>query len=65
MNDREFLIWLHERLTNVHNESPYIDYMHKFRAVISSIPADQYSPNDGRGGNTLEDLLKKLDQKEL
>ena len=45
MNDRDFLCWLHDRLTYVHDERPYMDYMHKLRAIILATPKDQYTPN--------------------
>lgn len=61
MKDREFLTWLHARLTNVHGESPTTDYMHKLRAIIKSTPADKVSPNMGTG-NSLEDLQRLLDK---
>jgi len=60
MNDREFLIWIHERLEYVHKESPFKDYMHKLRAVITSIPKNQETPNDGRGLNGTDELLKSF-----
>ena len=34
MTDREFLIWLPERLVNVNNVDQRTDYMHKLRAII-------------------------------
>jgi len=60
LTDREFLIWIHERLVNQYGESPYMDYMHKLRAIIITIPADQVTPQDGRGGNDINDLRKRL-----
>jgi len=51
MNDRDFLIWLHDRLADVHGEDPRVDYMHKLRAIIADVPADRVMPNDGRGGS--------------
>ena len=60
MSDRDFLIWLHERLTEVHRESPLVDYMHRLRAVIKSIPADQRTPVCGTSNN-LQDLIKELE----
>lgn len=45
MKDRDFLIWLHERLHTMHGESNFVDYMHKFRAIIKTIPPDQETPN--------------------
>lgn len=55
MNDREFLMWLHERLERVHGERPTVDYMHKLRAIIKATPAEQLTPNRGTG-NSLEEL---------
>lgn len=47
MNDLKFMIWIHHRLTDVHKENPSVDYMHKLRAVINSIPRNQISKNMG------------------
>ncbi len=60
MKDREFLIWLHARLQFAHGESAIVDYMHRLRAIIASMPADQETPNDGRSKNSLTDLLLAL-----
>jgi len=60
MSDRDFLIWLHNRMEHVHGETPIVDYMHKLRAMIASTPLDQATPNDGRGQNSMQDLLKML-----
>ncbi len=38
MTDREFLCSIHERLTTLHYTSPLLDFMHRFRAIISKIP---------------------------
>ena len=57
MKDRDFLIWLHERLEHVHGEIPIIDYMHKLRAIISDYSQNKTTPNDGRGKNSLKDLI--------
>ena len=57
MNDLEFMIWIHHRLTEVYGENPNVDYMHKLRAVIGSIPVDQVSPN--MGNLTITDLEVK------
>lgn len=45
MNDKEFLIWLHYRLTEVHGEKPNFDYMWKLRSIINSMSDDQLTPN--------------------
>lgn len=59
MNDRDFLIWIHERLEHVHGESPIVDYMHKLRAIIKATPANQRTPNMATG-NKLADILPAL-----
>lgn len=41
MRDKEFLKWMYQRLAYVHKENPLYDYMHKFRAIIETIPEDQ------------------------
>jgi hypothetical protein len=62
MTDREFLMWLHNRLTNVHGESSLKDYMHMLRNIITSIPENQQTPIDGRGGNDLKELRERLEK---
>lgn len=47
MKDREFLIWIHSRLEKVHGENRDVDYMHKLRAVIGAIPAEQETTSGG------------------
>jgi hypothetical protein len=69
MKDKYFLLWLHERLLKVHGESPYVDYMHKLRAIIQATPEDQETPNVSSSTNPLEystyvgstDILLKLE----
>jgi hypothetical protein len=56
MKDRDYLMWLHERLEHVHDESPLVDYMHKLRCIIAATPPDRETPNDGRGQNSLDKL---------
>jgi hypothetical protein len=55
MKDREFLVWLHERLTEVHKENPLVDYMHKLRAIIKSMNPECVTPNID-SGNRLSDI---------
>ena len=43
MTDREFLIWLHQRLAREHGESAYVDYMHFLRDIIGGTPNDRCS----------------------
>lgn len=45
MYDKEFLIWLHQRLYHLHGDNPNADFMGKLRSIIKSIPGDQLTPN--------------------
>ena len=60
MKDRDFLCWVHERLEYVHGDHHLVDFMHKLRAIISTIPENQETPNIGQGKNSLEELKKSL-----
>lgn len=60
MKDRDFLIWIHERLEHVHKEKPLVDYMHKLRCIIKDYPSEIYTPNDGRGTNSMKELQEIL-----
>lgn len=46
MTDLEFMIWIHHRLTEVYGEDQNVDYMHKLRAVINTIPPNQVTKNN-------------------
>lgn len=59
MKDQEFLMWLHERLTEVHGESPCVDCMHKLRAIIKATNPGKLTPNMATANN-LEDLKKDM-----
>ena len=37
LTDREFLLWIHDRLQYVHKENPNVDYMHRLRAIIDDM----------------------------
>ena len=66
MKDREFLMWLHARLTEVHKEHECYDYMHKLRSIICSIPPQQDTPAmSGFCMNSLNDLKKWLETGEV
>lgn len=47
MDNREFLIWIYDRLVHVHNESVNIDYMCKLRSIIENYPDNKMTPNTG------------------
>ena len=51
MKDKVFLIWLHERLVEVHKENPSTDYMHKLRSIIEATPEGKETPNHVTGKN--------------
>jgi len=43
--DAGFLQWVHDRMRFVHGENENVDYMHKLRAIIASVPDDRKTPN--------------------
>ena len=43
--DAGFLQWLHDRMCFVHGENVNVDYMHKLRAIIASVPSGRDTPN--------------------
>ena len=59
VKDREFLIWLHERLEHVHGENPLIDYMHRLRKLIWSISPDK-DISQWKDTNSLQELKNLL-----
>lgn len=62
MKDREFLMWLHERLEHVHGENDLLDYMHRLRAIIRATPEEQETMFCG-SCNSLEELKNELSKK--
>ena len=59
MTDREFLMWIHERLEHVHEEHHLLAYMHKLRAIIGATPCDRRTAN-ALSYNTLSELQDSL-----
>jgi hypothetical protein len=45
MKDREFLIWLLNRLVHQYGESPNVDFVGKLASIIHEMPAEQLTPN--------------------
>lgn len=45
MRDAEFLRWIANRLVNVHNENPNVDFVHKLHAIADALPQEQSTPN--------------------
>ena len=44
MSDRQFLIWIHDRL-RLHGDSADADYMGRLRSIINGTPQEQVTPN--------------------
>lgn len=59
MTDRDFLMWIHERMEYIHKESPLVDYMRRLRDIIKATPPDQVTPNVATE-NSLNDLKDNL-----
>lgn len=59
MNDKEFLIWLRERLINVYMESPDADFVSKLTAIINAYPEDKLTPNMGEPVRNKLDLISE------
>ena len=61
MDDRDFLIWLHERVVNLHVDNDCEDFKHKLRNIIANIPTGQKAP--AVVTNSMADLKKLLSEK--
>jgi len=64
MEDREFLIWLHQRLEVKHGENEGVDYMHKLRAIIRGTPKGKITPNIITH-SSLNSLLMEIDKDKI
>lgn len=62
--DREFLIWLHQRLVKVHGERPFVGYMHRLRDIIHFTPPDRRSSTDVVTMHSMT-VLDEIDRLEL
>lgn len=62
MSDRDFLIWVHERL-KWRGDSELVDFMHRLRSVIYHT-APGHDSTGGvvttHGGNNLQELRKNM-----
>lgn len=47
MKDREFLLWIHQRLALEYGIDLGTDYMMKLRSIIEKYPKDKETPNTG------------------
>ena len=41
--DRDFLLWLHDRIVNVYGEDEDMDFMWALRSIIARMPPDRNS----------------------
>lgn len=57
-SDRNFLMWIHERLQHVYGESELLDYMHKLRAIIEKTPYWNSNRCTSFACNGLDELKK-------
>jgi hypothetical protein len=55
--DREVLMWLHDRLVNIHGESDLYDYMHRLRAIIQA--TNKTAVHREGGYNSLKEMLQE------
>jgi len=62
MTDREFLVWLHNRLEHVHGENPHVDYMYKLRSIIITMDPKKNSNQGVYGslGEVLDEVRKEV-----
>lgn len=45
MRDRDFLLWLRNRLIHVYKEDPNMDFVSKLENIAGATPANQETPN--------------------
>ena len=64
MKDRDFLVWVHQRLVSIHGENPHSDFMYKLRAIIQATPADRETMNVVPTNN-IDELLKLIGVPEM
>ena len=58
MKDKQYLIWLHERIVNVYKESELVDFLRKLRSIIAATPDEQETQNNGWNTNSLDELIR-------
>lgn len=62
--DRDFLMWIHDRLHHVYGENELIDYMHRLRAIIEYTPAHASHRCNSFACNGMDELKKALINKQ-
>jgi len=59
MKDRDFLIWIYDRLVEVHHEEEHFDYMLKLRDIIRTTDPGNESESLWQSKNSLKDQQSK------
>jgi hypothetical protein len=62
MTDKRFLWWIHERLSKIHGESEFLDYMHHLRAIIADMPSDAETPRIARMDTSPSLMRREFDE---
>lgn len=44
LTDRQFLLWLRDRLEYIYHESPNVDFVTKLEDIAMAIPEEQRAP---------------------
>ena len=57
--DMEHLEWIYARMKNVHNENPKVDYMVRFKKILTSNPIPKEANGFAFGGYTNDDLKRE------
>jgi len=55
MKDRDFLIWIYDRLVEVHHEEEHFDYMLKLRDIIRTTDPGNESESLWQSKNSLKE----------
>lgn len=45
MKDKDFLMWIHDRLVHVYKENENVDFSHKLRNIIDNMDAEKETIN--------------------
>ncbi len=60
MTDQEFLCWIHERLEYQNGDNPLMDFMHKLRMIIQTVPNYSTASRTKTSYSSLISLKKDL-----
>lgn len=65
MKDREFLLWVRDRLVYVYNESPNVDFVGKLTSIAYAIDPEQVTPNLGSNAGGEEHAARLAKQEKM